>query len=91
MSEHRCHAFGCRVEVPPRMLACREHWRAIRPALRSAVWREFRSGQERDKNASSRYMAVQRLALAELAGIAAGEETRPDRARGSGRSRSVGC
>jgi hypothetical protein len=49
------------------MFACKTHWYALRPALRDAIWREYRRGQEVDKNPSIRYLAVQRRAVAELA------------------------
>lgn len=43
---HRCHARGCEVEVPPRLLLCRRHWRMAPPSLQRALWREYRLGQE---------------------------------------------
>lgn len=49
------------------MFACKPHWFALRKPLRDAIWREYRSGQENTKDPSPRYMAVQRLAVAELA------------------------
>lgn len=64
---HRCHAHGCNVEVPPRMLACKPHWYALPKFLRDAVWREYRNGQEEHKRVTWRYMAVQRLAVSRLA------------------------
>lgn len=42
---HRCHAKGCTVAVPPRMLMCRRHWFMVPADLRAAVWDEYgRSG-----------------------------------------------
>jgi hypothetical protein len=32
---------------------CREHWTRVPPATRAAIWREYRPGQERDKNPSA--------------------------------------
>lgn len=64
---HFCHAHGCRTPVPPRRFVCRVHWLALSPALRGAINREYRPGQEIDKKPSARYMAVQQLAMAELA------------------------
>jgi len=64
---HRCHAHACDRAVPPNMLACKPHWFALRQALRDAVYREYRPGQETDKRPSVRYLAVQRLAVSELA------------------------
>jgi len=49
------------------MLFCRPHWFKLRAITRNAIWREYRPGQEVDKNPSRRYMAVQRLAVAESA------------------------
>jgi len=49
------------------MFMCRGHWFALRKTMRDAIWREYRPGQENDKAASARYMAVQRLAVAEVA------------------------
>src|SRR5277367_866852 len=63
---HTCHAHGCKKEVPPKMMCCFGHWTALRPAVRNAVWREYRIGQEDDKRPSLRYLAVQQLAVAEL-------------------------
>lgn len=64
---HTCHAHGCTKIVPPRMFACRAHWFALRLPLRNAIWREYREGQELDKQPSLRYLCVQRRAVSELA------------------------
>ncbi len=64
---HHCHAHGCEVAVPPKMFMCRSHWYSLRKPLRDAIWREYRPGQENDKQASARYLAVQRRAVAEVA------------------------
>jgi hypothetical protein len=64
---HTCHAHGCERRVPPSMFACKHHWFALRKPLRDAIWREYRPGQEKTKDPSARYMAVQRRAVAELA------------------------
>ncbi len=53
--------------VPASKLFCAPHWFQTRPELRRAVWREYSNGQERTKTPSMRYLAVQRLAVAELA------------------------
>lgn len=67
MSAHRCHAHGCQVPVPPKMFMCRPHWRRLPMRLQRAIWVEYRSGQEIDKIASVRYMAVQQHAIGVLA------------------------
>jgi len=61
---HTCHAPHCTRQVPPHMFACRTHWFALPPKIRSAIWREYRPGQEITKTPSLRYLAVQRLACA---------------------------
>ena len=63
---HTCHAPGCTRRVPPKMLACRDHWAALPKKIQDAVWREYVPGQELSKRPSLRYKAVQRLALAHL-------------------------
>lgn len=60
---HTCHAHECSHAVPPKMLMCAKHWRALPAKVQRAIWREYRSGQERDKSPSVRYLAVQRLAV----------------------------
>jgi hypothetical protein len=61
---HTCHAPGCNRLVPPNMWGCKPHWFALPERIRNAIWREYRPGQELDKDPSLRYLAVQRLALA---------------------------
>ena len=63
---HLCHAPGCKRQVPPRMFACRAHWFALPRRIRSAIWIEYREGQEVDKKPSIRYLAVQQYACAYL-------------------------
>lgn len=64
---HTCHAHGCEAAVPPSMIFCRSHWFSLRKPMRDAIWREYRSGQERDKNPSLRYLAVQQRSVGEVA------------------------
>lgn len=66
-ARHHCHAHGCDKPVPPKMFMCKQHWYSLRKPMRDAIWLEYRPGQERDKDPSPRYMAVQRLAVAEVA------------------------
>jgi hypothetical protein len=73
MSAHLCHAWGCQVAVPPRMLMCRRHWRMVPGSLQDAVWATYRRGQERRKDPTQEYLAAARaavLAVAEREGIA---------------------
>lgn len=67
MGKHLCHAEGCSVPVPPRMLMCRRHWFMVPKPLRDAVWAEYRPGQEIDKRPSDAYMEVQQAAVRAVA------------------------
>ncbi len=60
---HTCHAENCSVPVPPKMLMCRLHWYMVPLRLRNAVWREYRPGQEIDKQPSPEYLVVMRAAI----------------------------
>ena len=64
---HKCHAHGCEVAVPPAMFACKPHWFSLPKAMRDAIRRECRPGQERNKNPSARYLAVQQRAIGMMA------------------------
>lgn len=66
MTAHTCHAHECRRVVPPAMFMCRAHWYSLDARVRTAIWREYRPGQEIDKDPSNRYLAVQQYAIASL-------------------------
>lgn len=53
---HTCHAKGCRVPVPPRMLMCGRHWRMVPREIKAKVWAHYREGQEIDKKPSRAYL-----------------------------------
>jgi len=50
------------------MLFCGRHWRMLSKNAQSVVWREYRPGQERDKNPSARYLVAQAMVVAFVAG-----------------------
>lgn len=62
-SPHVCHAEGCAVRVPPRLLMCRDHWRMVPAPLQRRVWATYRPGQEVDKRPSPEYLAAARAAI----------------------------
>ena len=39
MSEHHCHALGCKAQCPPRWLMCKPHWSRVPPDLQAEVYR----------------------------------------------------
>lgn len=65
--EHHCHARGCKVAVPPRMLMCRPHWRRVPKPLQNAVWAHFRPGQEIRKDPTREYLAAAEAAIRAVA------------------------
>lgn len=53
---HTCHWPGCTTAVPPRFWGCRLHWYSLPAELRRELWRNYRPGQEVDKQPSAAYM-----------------------------------
>lgn len=64
---HVCHADGCNVEVPPRMLMCLRHWRMVPRDLQRRVWATYVPGQEIRKDPTGAYMEAQQAAVAAVA------------------------
>lgn len=64
---HTCHATGCTVPVPPRMLMCRPHWHMVPAPIRARVWKAYRPGQETDKRPSHTYLQVAAEAIRAVA------------------------
>lgn len=46
MIRHECHAHGCNISVPRKMLMCRWHWRMVPGAIQRDVWAHYVPGQE---------------------------------------------
>jgi len=63
MSEHFCHAKACKVIVPPKRLMCKKHWFMVPADLRRTVWREYRPGQEVDKEPTAEYLEAAQNAV----------------------------
>jgi hypothetical protein len=57
---HTCHWTGCTRQVPPAMWGCRPHWYKLPARLRTAIWRAYRPGQERDMRPSAAYLEAAR-------------------------------
>lgn len=62
-AKHICHAQGCTVEIPPRLLMCWRHWMKVPIPLRDAVWREYVPGQEVTKTPTREYLQAMRNAI----------------------------
>lgn len=43
---------------------CGRHWKKVPAHLRTAIWKEYRPGQEETKIASNRYLEAARAAIA---------------------------
>lgn len=66
-SKHWCHAAECVIEIPPAKFVCRKHWSMLPKVFKEAIEREYVKGQEVSKTPTTRYIAVQRGAIAVLA------------------------
>ncbi len=54
--KHFCHYPGCKVEVPPRLWGCAEHWSELPLSLKTALLKSYRKGQEVNKKPSLEYL-----------------------------------
>ncbi len=50
MIRHACHAHGCNMSIPPKMLMCRRHWRMVPKAIQIDVWVAYVPGQEQGQS-----------------------------------------
>lgn len=75
---HTCHAIGCSVSVPPKLLMCLKHWRMVPRALQQDVWKHYRPGQEIDKQPSATYLQVAQAAINAVAAKEGRSAPRPD-------------
>lgn len=64
---HFCHALGCKVEVPPKLLMCLRHWRMVPKDLQARVWRTYRPGQEITKDPTEEYLEAADTAIRAVA------------------------
>lgn len=39
MTDHHCHALGCKRSCPPAWLMCKPHWHMVPPELQTEVYR----------------------------------------------------
>lgn len=53
---HHCHWPGCKVEVPPSMWGCSQHWYKLPRPIRNRIWAAYRPGQEIRKDPSESYL-----------------------------------
>lgn len=61
--KHECHATGCVIEVPPRMLMCLRHWRMVPSIIQRQIWATYQSGQEIRKDPTAEYLDAQHAAV----------------------------
>lgn len=67
VTAHLCHAQGCSVAVPPRMLMCRHHWFMVSMVIRQHVWNAYVPGQENSKLPTRAYVEAAKAAIADVA------------------------
>lgn len=63
MMVHTCHAIGCDIEVPPKMLMCYLHWRMVPYKLKRNVWATYVEGQEIRKDPTPEYIEAMTEAI----------------------------
>ena len=56
MNTHPCHNPNCRKPLPAHLVSHKSAWLALPKALRDAIWREYRAGQEDDKRPTMAYI-----------------------------------
>lgn len=59
---HTCHWPGCKVEVPPSMWGCSQHWYKLPRPIRNRIWAAYRPGQEISKDPSESYLRAAAVA-----------------------------
>jgi hypothetical protein len=57
---HTCHWPDCKIQVPPAMWGCKEHWYKLPKSLRDEIWHVYVPGQEVSMSPSREYVAVAR-------------------------------
>lgn len=67
MSEHHCHARGCKTPCVPERLMCLRHWRMVPKPIQTQVWATYRVGQCDDKTPSEEWHKAADAAIAAVA------------------------
>lgn len=49
--KHHCHVYGCKTEVPPRLLMCARHWSLVPDVMKDLINRSFSTDQCKNKGA----------------------------------------
>lgn len=63
VSLHKCHALGCKLNVPERYLMCGSHWKMVSSELQARVWDTYVEGQEIRKDPTPEYIQAQKAAV----------------------------
>lgn len=67
LARHHCHARGCNMKVPPRMLMCKRHWFMVPKAIRDEIWEHYQTGQEVTMECSEEWHKAADKAIAAVA------------------------
>lgn len=66
---HTCHAGGCGVPCPPKMLMCPDHWDRVPRDVQRLVRQHYQPGQERwQMRPSPEWLRAARMAIDAVAG-----------------------
>ncbi len=60
---HKCHAYKCTKEVPPKMFMCLKHWKLVPAQMQRDIWRHYKPGQEIRKDPTSEYLKASQRAI----------------------------
>lgn len=64
---HTCHALDCTDAIAPRLFMCRRHWRMVPRLLQKELWKQYRPGQEVDKQPSAQYLLIAKACITSVA------------------------
>jgi len=78
VSEHHCHALGCKAACPPRWLMCRTCWSKVPSDLQAEVYRTVGLRGSRCDATWAPWWRAQARAIAHVAHLREPNETRRD-------------
>lgn len=78
MSEHHCHALGCKRPCPPAWLMCKPCWSQVPPDLQADVYRTVKMRGPRADRTWAPWWRAQARAIAHVANLREPNEAKRD-------------
>ena len=78
MSDHHCHALGCKADCPPRWLMCRPCWAKVPPDVQAEVYRTVKLRGSHVDASWAPWWRAQARAIAHVAHLREPNEARRD-------------